>query len=95
MCARPGVAAMADLLTGPGTITQAQRLALIGALDDAGIKNTWQRAARIGEILAEKDWLHGGDLGWLSEAQAATVLDTLTAVPEPGELSHGPAWDAP
>jgi hypothetical protein len=80
----------------PGTITGTQRLAIVGLFDAAGIRNTWQRAFHIAEILHEEDWQHGGDLGWLSEAQAQAVITAMTRQPPgPGELTSGPAWDAP
>ena len=77
----------------PGSITPDQRLALIGALDGAGATSSRHRALRLAGILP--GWQHGGDLGWLSEAEAHTVLSALGAVPEPGTLASEPAQDAP
>ena len=57
----------------PGTITEGQRLDLIGILLRDGV--AWSAAHRL-EWLAQRipGWDHGGELGWLSQRQAGDLL---------------------
>jgi hypothetical protein len=63
----------------PGTITENQRLDLIGILlRDRG---AWSRAHRM-EWLTQRipGWDHGGDLGWLSQKQAGDLLAAANGI---------------
>ena len=57
------------------TLTQEQRWALADAFMSAGIRSSDQRAVFIGLVIP--DWIHGGDLGWLSPGAADLVLAAL------------------
>jgi hypothetical protein len=60
----------------PGSITKNQREALIGLLMDQGlVGSTKARAAVISQVV--KDWRYGGDLGALSQREAADLLEHL------------------
>ena len=56
-------------------LTQEQRWALADAFTSAGIRNSEQRAVFIGLVIP--NWIHGGDLGWLSPGAADLVLAAL------------------
>ena len=62
----------------PGSITDEQRLALIGLLIDQGFvgDGKWRaRAILIAEVVP--GWPYGGDLGNLSQQQAGDLLELL------------------
>lgn len=56
-------------------LSEEQRWALADAFTSAGIRNSDQRAVFIGLVIP--DWIHGGDLGWLSPGAADLVLAAL------------------
>ena len=56
-------------------LSEEQRWALADAFTSAGIRNSDQRAVFIGLVIP--DWIHGGDLGWLSSDAADLVLAAL------------------
>lgn len=80
--------------TKPGSITEAQR----GYLADYFIENgigSRQRGYYLLGILGDS-WAHGGDLGWLSQADAELVRRAIeTSDVEPGTLTAEPAEEAP
>ena len=80
----------------PGTITGTQRLAIVGLFDAAVLPVLF--VENLGDVEGSLPGVAdpGGDLGWLSEAQAQAVITAMTRQPPgPGELTSGPAWDAP
>jgi hypothetical protein len=62
----------------PGTITEAQRTALIGLLMDQGLIGEGKHKARA-EVIAQAvaGWKWGGDLGILSQQDAGDLLEHL------------------
>ena len=57
------------------SLTEDQRWALADAFMSAGITSSDQRATFIGLVLP--NWIHGGDLGWLTPGAADLVLAAL------------------